>query len=714
MAPADKPDGDYAFFNGMAPDGSRVYYAHYQAPSLGRNLWEWVDGVRTLVSTGPSYAGATDPGLLAVSTDGTRVVFMTDKALVPEDADGSWIDIYVREGTTTTLVSTGPTDPNGTGVDEGAWFVAASPDAREIVWQTAGAFVPEDSDSRTDHYLTRNGTTTILSLGTTGGNGDLQFTNDVQPEGNVYDPVCGCLRVYFATQEALTAEDTDTNRDAYESADGTLRLVTPDSTAEADDHWAEFNGASPDGSRVFFTTNGPPFDGGFAGTYLNVDGNLYRVGGSGNVQDVSADGRRVVMFAGGGLIEWVDGVTRSLTGAACFCGAMGYRGSVYVFATSESIDPADTDGYVDVYASDGARTRLVTTQDIGPGIAIRAISDDGSTFFVNTYQGLVPGDVDGKQDLYRFSVLHDDRVELLSTTSAGDIDEDVAFEGASSDGFVVAMYTMAGLVPEDDEPGGTGAATDSYVTVPTPGTSSLVAAGGSTSTGDVATADHPVVTSVTSPVAGAVTIQESSTADPPPAGSGYTFLDQQLTSTPRRPSAAEPADARVHGRRRAARVGRSGPDRGHAGRLPRRRPGRGVHAAPTARPPEPVRQPARDPVRRRRRGRRPDHRPDQRRQHLERRLGAAVDRARRADRRDRHPRRYPGRRVLDRSGRRRRQPRSPSYTVTSSPGGKTATVGRHGHERRRHGPDQRHGLHVHGHGHEHRRHRAPARRPRTP
>ena len=43
-----------------------------------------------------------------------------------------------------------------------------------------------------------------------------------------------------------------------------------------------------------------------------------------------------------------------------------------------------------------------------------------------------------------------------------------------------------------------------------------------------ATPPHPVIASITSPVAGTVTITESTTTDPPPVGSGYTFIGHQL------------------------------------------------------------------------------------------------------------------------------------------------------------------------------------------
>ena len=43
-----------------------------------------------------------------------------------------------------------------------------------------------------------------------------------------------------------------------------------------------------------------------------------------------------------------------------------------------------------------------------------------------------------------------------------------------------------------------------------------------------ATTEHPVIASGTSPGGGTVTVTESTTNDPPPVGSGYTFLGHQL------------------------------------------------------------------------------------------------------------------------------------------------------------------------------------------
>ena len=54
---------------------------------------------------------------------------------------------------------------------------------------------------------------------------------------------------------------------------------------------------------------------------------------------------------------------------------------------------------------------------------------------------------------------------------------------------------------------------------------------GATPAPTTATPSHPVIATVTSPNAGAITVTEATTSDPPPAGSGYAFLGHQLDIT---------------------------------------------------------------------------------------------------------------------------------------------------------------------------------------
>ena len=133
----------------------------------------------------------------AVSQDDSTVVFSTTDQLVPADTDNQ-VDIYARTGTTTTLVSTGPNGGNGAFP---ATFGGASADASRIFFTTGEQLVSADTDSWQDVYEYSNGTTALISTGTTGGNGayDAYFVGSSQ-DGS---------RRWFQTSEQLTSADTD-------------------------------------------------------------------------------------------------------------------------------------------------------------------------------------------------------------------------------------------------------------------------------------------------------------------------------------------------------------------------------------------------------------------------------------------------------------------------------------------------------------------------
>src|SRR5215212_535557 len=66
------------------------------------------------------------------------------------------------------LVSTGPAGGNGA---SGAVFRAASEDGSRVLFQTSEQLVAADTDAAMDLYQRSNGVTTLVSTGSTGGNG---------------------------------------------------------------------------------------------------------------------------------------------------------------------------------------------------------------------------------------------------------------------------------------------------------------------------------------------------------------------------------------------------------------------------------------------------------------------------------------------------------------------------------------------------------------
>jgi len=168
------------------------------------DVYERSGGTTTLLSTGPGGGnGPVDALLQDVSDDGSRVVFGTAEGLVGSDTDGR-IDLYERASGTTTLLSTGPAGGNG---NFDAFFSAASKDGGRVFFETAEQ-LSGDTDAFPDVYEREAGTTTRLSFGTSGGNGAQTAVFTGASEDG--------YRVWFASAEKLASTDTDT---------GTLKAV---------------------------------------------------------------------------------------------------------------------------------------------------------------------------------------------------------------------------------------------------------------------------------------------------------------------------------------------------------------------------------------------------------------------------------------------------------------------------------------------------------
>jgi hypothetical protein len=209
-------------------------------PRPCRDVYERFSGTTTLVTTGGN--GTFDAAFAAISTDGSRVIFVTAESLLPADTDTVY-DVYSRSGGTTTLVSTGPNGGNGA-FDAG--FAGASADATRIFFRSNEKLVASDTDSSLDIYERTGGTTSIASAGQINGNGAVDvFFRGLTPDGT---------HLYFTTAEPLASADTDTAQDIYERSDGTTTLVSAGQINGNGNYPVAWRGVSDDGSRVFFTT----------------------------------------------------------------------------------------------------------------------------------------------------------------------------------------------------------------------------------------------------------------------------------------------------------------------------------------------------------------------------------------------------------------------------------------------------------------------------
>jgi hypothetical protein len=112
---------------------------------------------------------------VALSANGLTAIFETTAALSPEDRDSA-SDLYsTTDGGPMSLVTTGPTDPNSNERIQ-RWAADVSDDASHVAFETDQQLVPEDTDHSIDVYLRVGDRTELVSTGPTGGNGEFDAT----------------------------------------------------------------------------------------------------------------------------------------------------------------------------------------------------------------------------------------------------------------------------------------------------------------------------------------------------------------------------------------------------------------------------------------------------------------------------------------------------------------------------------------------------------
>ena len=232
---------------------------------------------------------------------------------------------------------------------------------------------------------------------------------------------------------------------------------------------ARYDGASTDGSRVFFHSIDSLGDGdGDATTdvYMNLGGTITQISGTGNQSATfaatSTDGSRAFFTTEEDVAGTTDAdgvldafryeggartlITVNTTQAATF-NAISADGSIVFFSTLESLTGGDGDGVSnDIYKRQGTDTTLMSAPDatIHNSNLVDASADGGQIVF-STREPLVGSeDTLTSDDLYRSNGTT--RTLLTGTGNA-----DVTFRGASADGSLVFFTTTDVLATGDND-----------------------------------------------------------------------------------------------------------------------------------------------------------------------------------------------------------------------------------------------------------------------
>lgn len=332
-----------------------------------------------------------------------------------------------------------------------AAYDGISDDGSVAFFSSRDSLVPGDTDHEEDVYqrvfdpgLGESGeyVTREVSIGPSGGNDTLR----AQYDGNSSDG----SEVFFSTREQLVAADLDHKEDVYVRdvfANKTTLVSQGDESCEPEgcgdgevDSGFVPGGAPADGGRLFFATTEK-----LSSADKDSSLDVY-------VRDLAA--KRTYL---------VSAKAPSCVAPSCGNEAHGafFRGTdaggdLALFTTVESLDLADADTAVDVYAREvgAGTTKLVSATLPGscPALApgencdptYGTVSEDGSHVFFETNEQISNQDTDASQDVYDWTGAGAAALSSIGP-NGGNAEVNVTFAGASSDGGSVYFETAEAL-----------------------------------------------------------------------------------------------------------------------------------------------------------------------------------------------------------------------------------------------------------------------------
>jgi hypothetical protein len=277
-------------------------------------------------------------------------------------------------------------------------------------------------------------------------------------------------KVYFASNDKLTADDTDASTDMYmwsAAGDTLTRVSTGNSEDNRDDcsaSWTDKCGVTvltPERLHPWETLSAPGLD----DTVASSSGDVYFYSPSSLDPDSPGlNGQRNLYVYRNGAVQLV---TTFDPGTEVNRMQISPDGAHAAFVTASKLTGDDTQGFKQMYIYD-ATTGAINcascrvdgfppSADVDASQSGRFMTDDGRAFFA-TKDGLVPQDVDGITDVYEFVA---GRPQLISAgTGSRDFTGGglssalipgvrTGLEGVSADGTDVYFSTYDTLVPQD-------------------------------------------------------------------------------------------------------------------------------------------------------------------------------------------------------------------------------------------------------------------------
>lgn len=337
-----------------------------------------------------------------------------------------------------------------------AQYDGISSDGSVAFFSTTERLVPGDTDTKPDIYersydsTAESYVTREVSIGPTGGNNAYETQYLGADEAGD--------KVFFSTEERLTAADTDNATDIYArdlSSNTTTLVSAGDPECEETcgnaniDVGAVSGGIVADGKEVIFFT-----DERLSKQDTDNQADVYaRSLETGKTTLVSIGDPSCPGSCGNGLTP-------------AFFKGVSADGSEVVFSTAEAMVSGDTNGRTDLYERNlsTGETKLVSTPGACPVVegseldctpVYEGISSDGSHVFFESNARISTEDTDSKQDVYDWSSVSG-TASLASTGTGGEAGNgahDARYAGSSADGSALFVLTDERLAASDTDSG---------------------------------------------------------------------------------------------------------------------------------------------------------------------------------------------------------------------------------------------------------------------
>lgn len=470
-------DNNHVYFNSTIayePEDTGVYASGKYLGVRSSTGWKRVSGN---FLTQPIPSGA--PALIQdFNADESQFIVQGNYPLVAEDNDNGRIDVYTKTAAGFTLISKGSTGGNG---EFKAGYAGQSKDGSHILFQTREVLEPADTgrvtSTQPELYERFNGQTRVVALDSAGnpigtggallGNGKIDggSTGAVSADGSrvFFEAPCPAgfgSPVYEDPACATPPPGEPTQLYVRENAQTTVNVGLPERTTPGNaPQTTIFQGATPDGSKVLFTTTAQLVDG---DTDTSSDLYLY---------DFDAPvGHRLTRVSGGasgtGVNADVIGVSTITNDAR----------RIY-FSANGVVAPGGTAGAANLYQYDGQEnsTKFVVTlaaveggdaysqRGLFNGPSGISLTPDGATAVFTSQSRLTDYQNNGVSEIYLYRAASG-AIECVSCNPTGEPPFGSSGLGLarhalliathqnhliSDDGSTVAFQSSDALVPQD-------------------------------------------------------------------------------------------------------------------------------------------------------------------------------------------------------------------------------------------------------------------------